>query len=60
MQAQTQKQLDDIQSTADASKKKIDSFDVKTVIKDHPDQVEKWANDTNNGLFNDISAETVK
>jgi len=60
MQAQTQQQLDDIQSTADASKKKIDSFDVKNVIKDHPAQVEKWANDTNNGLFNDISEETVK
>jgi len=60
MQNQTQKKLDNIQKVADASKKKIDSFDVKSLINDNPDQIEKWANDTNSGLFNDISSETTK
>lgn len=60
MQNQTQKKLDNIQKVADASKKKIDSFDVKSLINDNPDKIEKWANDTNSGLFNDISAETMK
>ena len=57
MQAQTQQQLDDIQTTTEAAKKKIDGFDVKTVIVSHPEEVQKWANDTNNGLFNDIVTE---
>ena len=57
LETQNQQQLIDIQAATDAAKKKIDSFDVKKIATDHPDQVEKWANDTNNGLFNDIAAE---
>ena len=60
MQNKTQQKLDKIQETADASKTKIDSFDVGSIIQDHPEKVDKWANDTNNGLLGDISLETKK
>lgn len=32
----------------------IDNYDAGAVAVAHPDQVEKWANDTTNGIFDDI------
>ena len=58
LEQQTQNQLAQVQATTDAEKAKIDSFNVDALIVNHPDQVEKWSNDTNNGLFSDLTKDS--
>jgi len=53
-EAVTNKQIADIRQDAVVQHHTIDNYDAETIAVAHPDAVEKWANDTTNGIFSDI------
>jgi hypothetical protein len=59
LEADTNKKLSDLRTENVKEKKSIDSYDAKDIAIKHPEEVEKWANDTTTGLFNDIQTETT-
>lgn len=57
--ADADKKMSDLRTQNVQEKKSIDSYDAKDIAVKHPEEVEKWANDTTTGLFNDIQTETT-
>ena len=54
LEADTNKKMAHIRVVAAAEKRSIDNYDAGKIAVDHPDQVEKWANDTTSGIFKQI------
>jgi hypothetical protein len=53
-EAATNAQIADIRQTGVVQHQAINNYDADTIAVAHPEAVEKWANDTTNGIFAEI------
>jgi hypothetical protein len=58
LETETNSKIDKINVDSNLQKRIIISYDPVTIGKEHPEEVEKWANQTTNGIFTDIAGLT--